>query len=231
MRNMMKFLGAFCLCFCPLAADAAPLIRVTTARGAELLAQSMTLPCARLMSHYVTQETRSYCGAASGVMIINASRRFRPPCCAPHFTQQREFFTDDVELVVSHDKVLRRGFQLRELAAALASHELETVAFPANKLDLDTFRAHIVAALGDETYVIVNFSRAALGQRGTGHHSPIAAYHHASDRLLVLDVARYDYDAFWVTTDDLWQSVNTVDPSGDWRGIILAQNGALGCRD
>ena len=45
--------------------------------------------------------------------------------------------------------------------------------------------------------MLVNFSRPSLGQTGSGHFSPIAAWHPASDMALVLDTARFKYPAFW----------------------------------
>ena len=44
---------------------------------------------------------------------------------------------------------------------------------------------------------MLNFSRPILGQTGSGHFSPIAAWHPASDMALVLDTARFKYPAFW----------------------------------
>lgn len=56
---------------------------------------------------------------------------------------------------------------------------------------IDEFREEIVRALAQKaTYIIVNFDREHVYEIGGGHHSPIAAYHEPSDRLLILDVAR-----------------------------------------
>lgn len=58
-----------------------------------------------------------------------------------------------------------------------------------------------------DSYMVVNFSRAGLGQTGIGHYSPIGAYHEQSDSVLILDVARFKYPAFWVRTSLLWDSM------------------------
>jgi glutathione gamma-glutamylcysteinyltransferase len=59
--------------------------------------------------------------------------------------------------------------------------------------------------------VVVSFSRSALGQTGDGHFSPIAAYHEGTDQVLVLDVARFKYQPYWVTVPDLFRSMLPLD--------------------
>jgi hypothetical protein len=73
-------------------------------------------------------------------------------------------------------------------------------------------------------YLLVNFSRATLSDdaAGGGHFSPLAAYTGAADELLLMDVARYKYPPFWVTTDLLWAAMATIDTSsGRHRGYIV----------
>jgi hypothetical protein len=72
-------------------------------------------------------------------------------------------------------------------------------------------------------HVIVNYSRAALGQEGSGHISPLGAYDADSDRFLILDVSRYKAPAVWVSTEQLFQAM--VQPLGPdhprTRGFLL----------
>ena len=60
--------------------------------------------------------------------------------------------------------------------------------------------------------MVVSFSRAALGQTGDGHFSPIAAYSEETDRCLVLDVARFKYPPYWASVEDLYESMRPEDP-------------------
>jgi glutathione gamma-glutamylcysteinyltransferase len=60
--------------------------------------------------------------------------------------------------------------------------------------------------------LVVSFSRASLGQTGDGHFSPLAAYHEASDSVLVLDVARFKYTPYWVGVEDLYHALEPIDP-------------------
>jgi len=62
-------------------------------------------------------------------------------------------------------------------------------------------------------FVVVSFSRSALGQTGDGHFSPIAAYSEETDRCLVLDVARFKYAPYWVSIKDLYESTRPEDPT------------------
>ncbi len=74
-------------------------------------------------------------------------------------------------------------------------------------------------------FVIANFNRTALQQQGAGHFSPVAAYSPQADSVLVMDVARYKYPAFWVSVTDLFASMNTVDSSSKMtRGWLTIQH-------
>jgi hypothetical protein len=73
---------------------------------------------------------------------------------------------------------------------------------------------------------VVNYHRPAVGQAGGGHIAPIAAFHGPSDRVLILDVARYRYPSVWVPVGDLWQAIRAVDASsGRSRGVLLVRRG------
>jgi hypothetical protein len=53
------------------------------------------------------------------------------------------------------------------------------------RADEKKLQAEIVANLGTAgDYVIVNYTRGLLGQKGRGHISPLAAYDEASDSFL-----------------------------------------------
>ena len=49
----------------------------------------------------------------------------------------------------------------------------------------------------------------------------LAAFHAPSDRVLILDVARYRYPSVWVPVADLWKAIRTTDTtSGRSRGLV-----------
>ena len=75
--------------------------------------------------------------------------------------------------------------------------------------------------------LVANYLRPTLGQAGGGHIAPLAAFHAPSDRVLILDVARYRYPSVWVPVADLWAAIRTLDStSGRSRGLVTIQRTA-----
>jgi hypothetical protein len=115
--------------------------------------------------------------------------------------------------------------QLRDL---LNAHGANATATYASDTTLEAFRE--LAKMNLKTpgdYLLVNYQRGALGQRPTGHISPLAAYNAASDRFLILDVAAYKYPPVWVKAQDLWAGMNATDPSaGRTRGFVAVKAAA-----
>jgi glutathione gamma-glutamylcysteinyltransferase len=72
----------------------------------------------------------------------------------------------------------------------------------------------------------VSYNRKVLGQTGTGHFSPLAAYDEASDSVLILDTARFKYSTHWVPLSLLFEAMCSLDPTTELpRGYaILSYN-------
>ena len=72
--------------------------------------------------------------------------------------------------------------------------------------------------------LIVNYYMPALKTSFPfGHFSPLAAYHEADDRVLLLDVYRESFVG-WVKIDDLYCSMDTVDSDSNLkRGCLMIQ--------
>ena len=103
------------------------------------------------------------------------------------------------------DEVVRGGMGLAIFVGYLEAHGLRVDARFASDASLGAFRDAVTPLLGDpEVFVAVNYHRPALGQEGSGHISPLGAYHAASDRFLVLDVSRHRYPPVWVEAGDLF---------------------------
>ena len=76
-----------------------------------------------------------------------------------------------------------------------------------------------------QSVLIVSYSRRILGQTGSGHFSPIAAYDRESDSVLILDTARFKYGAHWVKLPLLFDAMKPIDPdTGRSRGHVLLSN-------
>lgn len=180
-----------------------------------------------LMLYFVSQDNLAYCGVASMVMVLNALEV--PAPLAPEyrtfriFTQDNVFNNPKTEAVISAEKVTKMGMTLEQLAQLLASYSLQTEIHHGADVTLGEFRQLIIENLQQKNnFVLVNYLRSAIDQERGGHISPVAAYHQDSDRVLILDVARYKYPPVWVKIEELWQATRTRDSvSGKTRGLVL----------
>jgi hypothetical protein len=177
----------------------------------------------RLTSTYITQEKPSYCGVASGVMVLNALPINAPDAePAPLFTQAN-FWNDAATRVHPAESVGRGGMTLDQLGDLLRCHPTDVRVVHASDSTLEGFRALASTNMAETgNYVIVNYQRAEVGQESMGHISPLAAYHEKSDRFLLFDVARYKYPPVWVETPALFRAMKTDDiASGLTRGFVV----------
>ena len=114
------------------------------------------------------------------------------------------------------------GLQLRQLAQVLRSHGLDvTTRVVDDDADAATIRREISMnlAAGDD-YVLVNYARKSLGQKGGGHISPLGAYDEGSDSFLIMDVNPNRASWVWVAADDLIAAMGTFDTVEN-RGYLL----------
>ena len=179
-----------------------------------------------LAEQFLTQANLAYCGVASAAMVLNSLAVPAPPVPGygryRFWTQENVFEVPAGRTVVSAEVVRRQGMTMAELAALLSSHGVAAEAIHGDQLTLEQFRALLRTNLsqpGDR--LLANYLRPSLGQAGGGHIAPLAAFHAASDLVLILDVARYRYPSVWVPVADLWTAIRTIDStSGRSRGLV-----------
>ena len=191
------------------------LISAESSTGTQLLAHSaFTADEADLNRFFEAQSRAAYCGVASSVIVLNA---LRP---GTTLTQSSVFPNVSTELRTTFG-----GMTLAQLAELLRSNSATVSMTYASDSNIEAFRR--IARQNLQTphdFMLVNYERAALGQTKSGHISPLAAYDDQSDRLLILDVAAYRYPPVWVTTPDLWNAMNTLDPdSNHTRGFVTVR--------
>ncbi len=176
----------------------------------------------RLSENFISQARAAFCGVASSVVVLNALRSPEPRLT------QATFFTELAREARGPLLVTLTGMTLAQLDDLLHAHDLETQLTYASDTDIEGFRSIAMGNLrSDDDFLLVNYQRAELGQGEIGHISPVAAYHAASDRLLILDVATYKYPPVWVSTEAVWSAMNTIDSSADRsRGFIVAREGS-----
>mmetsp|Transcript_9167 Transcript_9167/g.13921 ORF Transcript_9167/g.13921 Transcript_9167/m.13921 type:complete len:163 (+) Transcript_9167:757-1245(+) len=72
-------------------------------------------------------------------------------------------------------------------------------------------------------YALVNYGRQEISQTGSGHFACLGGYDPASNKVLVLDTARFKYPPVWVDMEQFYNSINTLDKdAGKLRGFIVA---------
>jgi len=210
----------------PVFADTLPLPETLTALNTEagealLLGAEARADYFDLSIHFTNQVHPAFCGPASMTIVLNALDVPRP---ASQMTlglglfDQDNVFTPATEAVKPRAQIERAGLTLDELGAMLDAHEVKTQVHHAEDSSLDEFRQIASASIADhESYVLVNYLRAAIGQEKGGHISPLAAYDSDTDRFLILDVTNYKYPPVWVEAAALFDAMNTPDSDNNDR--------------
>jgi hypothetical protein len=118
------------------------------------------------------------------------------------------------------------GLQLRQLHEVLKADGLETrLRVVDDGLSDEAIRKELAENLATaDDYVIVNYFRAALGQEGGGHISPLGAYDEESDSFLILDVNPNGHSWVWAPAAALFRAMRTRDAVEN-RGYLLVREG------
>ncbi|MEO1802198.1 MAG: phytochelatin synthase family protein, partial [Cyanobacteria bacterium J06629_2] len=172
-----------------------------------------------LEKNFVSQSRRAFCGVASSVTALNSLRDSQLP------VTQATVFNKKARKVIHPLRVTFGGMTVAQLEGILQANQLDTELIYAADIDLEQFRLLVQENLSNpDDVMLVNYRRPALDQPGGGHISPIAAYHSKSDRILILDVAAYKYPATWVSTEELWKGINSLDQTSNLsRGLITVR--------
>jgi len=114
------------------------------------------------------------------------------------------------------------GIQLQQYADMLKTYNLKVeTRIVGDDANTDSIKGEIIQNLKQEgNYVLVNYARSALGQKGGGHISPLAAYDDRSDAVLIMDVNSSHQPWVWVRLDDLIKAMKTYDTVSN-RGYLL----------
>ncbi len=168
-----------------------------------------------------------FCGVATAVTILNAleighddipldellvspaDRRYLP---VGDWTPVFHKWTQTTVLhanVKSKKQILRRpkagnkdkgyGFQLHQFAELLSEHGAKVEFKEVMIFNASIDKQKMLNALkADGTYLVVNYARCSVGQKGGGHISPVEAYDQNSDTFLILDVNKTDLMWHWI---------------------------------
>lgn len=179
-----------------------------------------------LATYFETQRNQAYCSVATSVIALNALGLPRPVTALypdfPFFTQQ-DFFANVDQRIANPETVSKEGMTLDQLATVLVQFPVDVEKISGDALDAPQLRELLKKHLREQDrFVLFNFNRRFIGEVGGGHWSPLAAYHEASDSVLLMDVARYKYPPVWVPLADLLQAAQDPDSvSGKARGLLV----------
>lgn len=179
-----------------------------------------------LATYFETQRNQAYCSVATSVIALNALGLPRPATTLypdfPFFTQQ-DFFAVVDKRIADPEVVSKEGMTLDQLATVLGQYPVHIDKVSADTLDANQLRQLLKKHLREQDrFVLFNFNRRFIGEVGGGHWSPLAAYHEASDSVLLMDVARYKYPPVWVPLADLLRGAQDPDSvSGKARGLLV----------
>ena len=179
----------------------------------------------RLAQQFHTQADPAYCGLGSLVCALNAlgidpRRRWKGAW--------RWFSEELLDCCKSLEEVRRSGITLDEAACLARCSGASATVHSGSEADSGAFRKDLLAATtaSDGPVLIVNYSRSAVGQTGSGHFSPIGGFDAATDQVLVLDTARFKYPPHWMPVELMFTAMQEHDPdTGDARGWMLLGKG------
>lgn len=178
-----------------------------------------------LIEQYSTQTEPAYCGLATLVVALNAMAVDpRQIWKGPWRWYEESMLNCCLDL----NAVKETGVNIRQFECMAQCQGLKTELFYGDETGLSEFRKALrracVESEGHEEFAIlaVSYSRRVLGQTGSGHFSPIAAYDEVSDQVLILDVARFKYGAHWVPVPLVFEAMQPIDPDTNRsRGYLL----------
>ncbi|KAJ1675948.1 hypothetical protein EV182_000241 [Spiromyces aspiralis] len=199
------------------------LISFTSKEGRRLFKETLNNGYAEsyfnLAGNFTTQSEPAYCGPSSLAMVLNALE------VDPGRTWKGawRWYSDEIlHPCGPEDRLKSKGITFDQFHCLASSH-CSVVAKRGNEVSRDEFREDLrrVCQCSD-TFMVMSFSRRVLGQTGDGHFSPVGAYHTGTDRVMVLDTARYKYPVWFGATDLLYDAMQPTDKeTGKPRGYFM----------
>jgi len=175
----------------------------------EALADGLMTAYFPLAEQFRTQDEPAYCGLSTLTMVLNAltidpGKVWKGPW--------RWYHEDMLDCCVPLDHIKQHGLVLEQFKCLAICNNCAVECWRPSESTLSEFRARIAASCSHfDSVIVASYSRKSLGQTGSGHYSPIAGYHRGSDKVLILDVARFKYPPYWVSLVSLYESMEQID--------------------
>ncbi|KAJ2557715.1 hypothetical protein EV175_001173 [Coemansia sp. RSA 1933] len=188
------------------------LVSFTSAEGRKLFKASLNAGYAEgyfnLAGNFTVQSEPAYCGPSSLAMVLNALE------VDPGRTWKGvwRWYSDELlESCRTESELKSSGITFDQFLCLSSSHAQVIAKRGAAATREEFLRDIKYVTQRDDVFMVLSFSRAALGQTGDGHFSPIGAYHPETNKALVLDSARYKYPSWFGDVDKLYDSLQPVD--------------------
>ncbi len=127
-------------------------------------------------------------------------------------------------VLINGNLVRDGGYQLREFDEMLRANQLKTsLRIISDQTSINDIRQEFIKNLkmsGD--YLVVNYRREDVGQKGGAHISPVGAYDEASDSILIMDVNPAAQGWVWMPLSVIFKGMNTFDKIEN-RGYVLIE--------
>jgi len=192
-----------------------PAIAFSSPAGKELFKLALAQKNAEIFFHlseaFRTQDEPTFCGLGTLVTVLNALEVDPGQIWKGAWRWYAETMLD---CCVDIEEVKRKGLSWEEWLCVARCQGLAVKAHRAEASSVEAFRVAVQSACVSDTSVLcVAYSRAALGQSGDGHYSPIGAYEAESDQVLIMDVARFKHPPHWVTVETMFEAMLQHDKS------------------
>lgn len=186
-----------------------------------------------LIEQYSTQAEPAYCGLSTLTIALNSL------AVDPRKTWKGPWrWYEETMLNCCYDleSVKKTGITLPMFTGLASCQGVETELHHAENVTLEKFRGTLKQVCVEpeegqpesrntdsiDQVLIVSYDRKTLGQTGSGHFSPVAAYDPSSDSALILDTARFKYGAHWIPVPLLFQAMLPRDPdTSKSRGYVV----------
>lgn len=208
---------------------------LSSRRGRELFASAMATKGLKsffhLIEQFTTQSEPAYCGLSTLVMTLNAFsldplQKWKGPW--------RWYEDSMLSCCLDLEKVKKQGITMKEFVRQALCEGIHADLSLAQETSEHVFRKSVQEACVEDdqedtdrlrSVLVVSYSRKILGQTGSGHFSPIAAYDKSTDMVLILDTARFKYGPHWVPLSLLFEAMLPHDPdTSTSRGYIMLRN-------
>ncbi|KAL1922353.1 uncharacterized protein VTP21DRAFT_9892 [Calcarisporiella thermophila] len=208
------------------------LISFTSKHGKKLFTEALHQGTAEgffnLAGNFTQQSEPAFCGPSSLAMVLNAlevdPRRV--------WKGVWRWYTDDLLHCCSpREEVQEKGITFSQFAC-LAKCHCNVIAKRADEVSKQEFLEDLQNVCSrNDLYMVVSFSRKAMGQTGDGHFSPVGACVNTPEgkkMTLILDVARFKYKSFFSDAELLYEAMRPVDKeTGRPRGYFLLSHGKV----